>query len=150
LKMLEIGRTALLACLSLSLWVPAAHAGNNPMRDMMKQMGGGLLSGKKLKRAVEKADKSALGSRDNPVRVVMAQGQRAYLSRLRCEAGDAPLFARSGNVGPGPFGGIVDLYAVTCAGKDPVSIYMDMYHESDETRLVPGFNSEQPGSAPLL
>lgn len=138
--MLKLARAAFL---SLSLWIPAAHAGANPMREMMMEMGGGLLKGKKLDRAIEEADKSPLGSRENPVRVIMPTGQRAYLSRLRCEAGDAPTFARSGNAGPGPFGGIVDLYAVKCADKDAVEIYMDMYHESDETRIVPGFKGGQ-------
>lgn len=128
--------------LPLSLWVPAVHAEANPMREMMIEMGGGLLKGKKLDRAIEEADKSPLGSRENPVRVIMPTGQRAYLSRLRCVAGDAPTFARTGSMGAGPFGGIIDLYAVKCVDQDAVDIYMDMYHESNETRIVPGFNGD--------
>lgn len=139
MKMLKLIGAALLPLL---LWTPAAHAEANPMRKMMMEMGADLLEGKKLDRAIEEADKSPLGSRENPVRVILATGERAYLSRLRCAAGDAPTFARSGNVGPGPFGGIIDLYAVKCADKDAVEIYMDMYHESNETRIVPGFSGD--------
>ena len=97
-------------------------------------------SGAELERAVAAADQHPLGSLLNPVRVSMPQGQRAYLDRLRCADGRAPTYFRRGNVGFGVFGGIVDDYAVTCAGQTAVSVQMDMYHPTHrETRSVPGF-----------
>lgn len=97
-------------------------------------------TGAELDRAVVAADQHPLGSPQNPVRVSAPQGQRAYLDRLRCADGRAPSYVRRGNVGFGVFGGIVDDYAVTCAGQAAVSIQMDMYHPTHrETRTVPGF-----------
>ena len=103
-------------------------------------MGG--LTGAKLKKAVQKAENHPLGSDKNPVRVDMPMGQKAYLSRLRCEDGKAPKFSRGGSTGAGPFGSIVDVYDVDCGGAGPgkVSVYMDMYHPiHKESRAVPGF-----------
>ena len=50
------------------------------------------------------------GSADNPVRADMPSGQREYLDRLRCPGGDAPTYARIGNMGVGPYGTIIDGY----------------------------------------
>lgn len=113
--------------------------------------GESALQGKKLKKAIAKADQHPLGSKANPVRTTMPQGQRLYLSRLRCSDGQAPQFYRAGNVGPGPFGNIVDLYKVTCPGAEPAAsdIHMDMYHGGFiESRTVPGFRSESEVPAP--
>ncbi len=97
-------------------------------------------TGADLARAVTAADQHPLGSAQNPVRVSTPVGQRAYLDRLRCADGRAPSYVRRGNVGFGVFGGIVDDYAVTCAGQAAVSVQMDMYHPTHrETRTVPGF-----------
>ena len=109
------------------------------MRQMMREIGGGGLEGEALATAIVEAEKHPLGSKDNPVRVNMPVGERAYLDQLRCVTGEAPSYFRGGNVGVGPFGYIVDLYQVTCPGSDAIPIYMDMYHETSEPRPVPSF-----------
>lgn len=83
----------------------------------------------------------ALGSRPNPVRAIMPEGQRAYLDRLRCSDGSAPQYHRGGSVGDGPYGTIMDVYELKCLGGQPAtaSVYMDMYHNHVEDRPVPGF-----------
>jgi hypothetical protein len=127
--------------------VPAAAQHRpNEARDMMKQLGGGGLSGKKLAKAIAKAELSPLGSKANPIRENMPQGQLAYLRRLRCPDGTAPAFFREGNVGTGIYRNIVDLYKVTCAGSAPVEVYMDMYHDGPELRPVPGFTMAPDGN----
>lgn len=125
---------------AVMLTAGAAQAQNreNGARDMMLELGGGL-KGEALAQAIEKAEAHPLGSEQNPVRENQPQGQRAYLSRLRCEDGSAPSFDRAGNVGEGVFGFIVDLYKVTCTGKATVEVYIDMYHDGPENRAVPGF-----------
>ena len=136
-----------LAVASLAIASPASA------EDRLERMmaGESWLQGKDLEKAIEKAEKHPLGSAQNPVRVARPQGQRLYLSRLRCSNGKAPEFYRAGNVGEGPFGNIVDLYIVTCRGGEPKQseIYMDMYHAGFiETRPVPGFNSSLPPPPP--
>jgi hypothetical protein len=114
--------------------------------------GESYLQGKDLEKAIKKAEEHPLGSAQNPVRVTMPQGQRLYLSRLRCSDGKAPEFYRQGNVGPGPFGNIVDLYKVSCPGAEPLEsdVYMDMYHGGFiESRIVPGFADSTPKSEPV-
>lgn len=114
--------------------------------------GESYLQGKDLEKAIAEAEKHPLGSAKNPVRTTMPQGQRLYLSRLRCSDGKAPAFFRRGNVGVGVFGNIVDLYVVTCEGGEPKQseIYMDMYHGGFiETRPVPGFTSVVPLEKPI-
>ena len=100
------------------------------------------LQGGDLKAALKEADKHPLGSAQNPVRVNMPAGERAYLARLRCADGRRPDFVRQGNVGVGVFGNIVDLYDVNCFSAKPgrVEVYMDMYFKDHvENRPVPGF-----------
>jgi len=83
-----------------------------------------------------------LGSAANPVRVNMPEGQRAYLSRLRCADARAPQFQRIGSMGVGPYGQIVDAYDVRCTGSTPASstLHLDMYHPTHvETHAPPGF-----------
>lgn len=97
---------------------------------------------KELARRLIVAEKHPLGSNDNPVRVEMPTGQRAYLRRLRCSDGHAPTYFRSGNIGPGVYGSIVNLYVVDCGAAAPgqVEVRMDMYHAGHiEERPVPGF-----------
>ncbi len=106
-------------------------------------LGGGRFRGARLDAAIRKASAHPLGSKDNPVRVSMPQGQHAYLRRLRCSDDKAPSFERVGNFGPGVFGSIIDGYQVICGGgAEPARslIYMDMYHpDHDETAAPPGF-----------
>jgi hypothetical protein len=110
--------------------------------DLSDIFGGGALEGEALEKATADAAQHPLGSDLNPVRVNMPEGQRKYLSRLRCENGKKPKFSRDGSVGGGPFGSIVDVYTVDCRKSAPgkVAVYMDMYHpEHRESKAVPGF-----------
>ena len=116
----------------------------NEARDTMRALGMDGLSGKKLAKAIAKAERSPLGSKANPVRENMPQGQLAYLRRLRCTGGEPPAYARRGNVGLGVYKNMVDHYVVTCPGAAPVDVYMDMYHDGPENRPVPGFTIVAP------
>lgn len=100
---------------------------------------GDSLTGRKLEKAIMQAEKHPLGSRENPVRVNMPPGERAYLSKLRCPDGERPKFERAGSVGIGPYRNILDLYPVRCNGQEPAEVYMDMYFPENETRAIPGF-----------
>jgi len=103
---------------------------------------GGRANGADLSARISKAAQSPLGSRDNPVRVNMPEGERGYLGRLRCANDAAPSFSRTGSFGPGPFGSILDGYDVLCADSEPARsmLFLDMYHpEHDETVAPPGF-----------
>lgn len=116
---------------------------------MMRAMGMGGLSGKKLEKAVVKADAHPLGSKENPVRVNGPAGQHAYLARLRCADGNAPRFGRISNVGMGVFGNIVDLYDVRCGEDAGARVHMDMYHGGyREGRAVPGFTLAEEQAPP--
>jgi hypothetical protein len=99
------------------------------------------LKGASLQSALERAAAYPLGSKENPVRSLGPGGERAYLKRLRCSDGNAPGFFRGGSVGVGPYGTILDVYMVRCAGGQPASasVYLDMYHNHVEERPVPGF-----------
>jgi hypothetical protein len=132
--------TAFALILPLGAAADAKPRGND-MMEMMRQLGGGGLTGDALTKAIANADKSPLGSKDNPVRVNMPPGERAYLNKLRCADGNQPSYDRAGSVGVGPFGNILDDYVVTCKGMAPVEVYMDMYFEENETRTIPGFTS---------
>ena len=85
-----------------------------------------------------------LGSAGNPVRVPQPAGQRAYLQSLVCADGLRPAFRRIGNVGPGPYGSIVDAYEVRCETAS-CRVMLDMYHPGYvERRAVPGFTLRPP------
>lgn len=128
-----------LALLGVVALPAAAHERPNEGRDMMRRLGAGGLEGKALADAVARAERSPLGSKDNPVRENMPQGERAYLARLRCPDGKAPEAERKGNVGVGVYGNIVDLFEVSCRGAKRVQVYMDMYHDGPELRPLSGF-----------
>jgi hypothetical protein len=100
--------------------------------------------------ALTEAAKHPLGTEKNPVRADMPEGQRAYLSRLRCGDGKAPTYRRVGNLGAGVFGSIVDSYDVRCAGSQPAQTFvvMDMYFSGYvETQPVAGFTIALSGKA---
>jgi hypothetical protein len=110
--------------------------------------GESALQGKKLDKAIARAEAHPLGSLENPVRASMPPGQHAYLAQLRCSDGQAPAFRRAGNVGVGVFGNIIDHYVLRCATGEPAeaSVYMDMYHRGHtESRAVPGFTMADAG-----
>jgi hypothetical protein len=123
---------------------PAPDAADDALDARLSRMfmGQSQMQGEALSAAIDRAGAHPLGSPENPVRVSMPAGQRAYLSRLRCADAQAPGFVRAGSVGVGPFGNIVDLYQVTCEGSQPAEaeVYMDMYHSGHvEDRPVTGF-----------
>ena len=100
-----------------------------------------------MDRTIAAAAVHPLGSEKNPVRVNMPGGERFYLERLRCANGRAPAFARSGSVGIGVYGNVIDLYGVQCPGSTPAdsAVYMDMYFADHvETAAVPGFTIVAP------
>jgi len=121
-----------------------AGARDKSMDAMLQAMMSGHppIDGKELARRIRIAEEHPLGSDANPVRVEMPPGERAYLSRLRCSNGQVPSYSRAGNIGPGVYGSIVDLYIVDCGDAVPgkVEVRMDMYHAGHvEDRPVPGF-----------
>jgi hypothetical protein len=138
----------LAALASLAAAPAAALEKPNEARDRMRALGIEAPAGKKLEKAIARAERHPLGSLKNPIRENMPKGQAAYLARLRCADGQTPHAARRGNVGQGPYGSIVDLYDVTCPGKPSVEIHMDLYHDGPETRPVPGFTVAPPEAAP--
>ena len=141
-----MGKTFGMIGVGLALALTASPVLADKALDRMMK-GESYLQGKDLEKAIKQAEEHPLGSAKNPVRTTMPQGQRLYLSRLRCSDGKAPTFFRRGNVGEGPFGNIVDLYIVTCAGAEPAEskIYMDMYHGGYmEKRPLPGFAGSPP------
>ncbi|MDH3285899.1 MAG: RpoN/RPB10 RNA polymerase subunit family protein, partial [Acidobacteriota bacterium] len=88
-----------------------------------------------------KVAKHPLGSKQNPVRCFTPAGERRYLERLRCSAGGAPAYERTGQGGIGPYGTALDAIRLTCAASRRArTIYMDMSHRGVvEKRAVPGF-----------
>ncbi|MFT4954538.1 MAG: hypothetical protein ACI8U3_000909 [Brevundimonas sp.] len=103
-------------------------------------IGGGQVSGAALEERALEASRHPLGSLENPIRVNMPEGQRAYLDSLRCADGTAPAYRRTGSFGPGIYGSIIDGYEVRCAGAEPATLIMDMYHPRHvETGTPPGF-----------
>lgn len=100
------------------------------------------MAGARLDRATAAASRHPLGSMKNPVRAQMPEGERAYLARLRCGNGQAPVVEGRSNVGIGVYGNIIDAYSVNCGDAAPgrVQVHMDMYHRGHvETQAVPGF-----------
>lgn len=135
------------AVMGAALLAGCATSSNNYAMDqqtreiLATQMAGrAQTQGSQLDQMIEQASQYPLGSQENPVRASMPPGQRAYLARLRCGDGSAPEFRRTGNLGPGVYGNIVDNYAVICSGRQAVSVVMDMYHQGYvEDRPVPLF-----------
>ena len=92
-----------------------------------------------------KLEKAALGSKENPVRCHMPQGEHAYLQRLTGPKGEKVTYRRRGSVIAGKDGHILDVYEVMYAGNDQVfDIYMDMYHDHIEKKAVKGFKIKNP------
>lgn len=115
--------------------------------DLLARMmsGGPMLDEPELSKRIAEAEKHPLGSKENPVRVEMPQGQREYLSSLRCSDGSVPSFSRNGNLGMGIYMSMLDDYVVDCGSAAPgqVHVVMDMYFPAHkESRPVPGFTIE--------
>lgn len=145
---MRLAGVAAFAALALGACQSAAPAGDlGPPQMSDDFMKGGQYREPWLSAALKEAASHPLGSEKNPVRADMPGGERMYLARLRCADGKAPAFARTGNLGAGAFGSIVDDYIVRCAGSSPAEIHvvMDMYFTGyQETRPVPGFTIAPP------
>jgi hypothetical protein len=135
-------RTSILAGMALVAAVAGLPAAAQDVTDIF---GNKLVGGKELEKLIEAAQAHPLGSKENPVRAEMPQGQRAYLNRLRCADGKAPSYHRVGNFGIGVYDRIIDGYEVVCEGSTPDKsmIFMDMYHPGHrEAAAVEGFTIE--------
>ncbi|HEX8580146.1 MAG TPA: hypothetical protein VF655_11210, partial [Allosphingosinicella sp.] len=78
----------ILIAAALGAAAPAAAERPNEARDMLRQFGFAPPA-QDVAKAIAVAEKHPLGSLKNPVRENMPEGQRAYLSRLRCPEGQA-------------------------------------------------------------
>ena len=92
--------------------------------------------------SAEKIEAGGLGSWENPVKCDMAAGEIEYLERLRGPDGMPARYARTGNLGRGVNGNIVDRYVVQSAdGKVCKEVIMDMYYRGyRESKPVEGFS----------
>ncbi|HET9429253.1 MAG TPA: hypothetical protein VFO69_12920 [Allosphingosinicella sp.] len=92
-----------------------------------------------MRALVAAADAHPLGSLENPIRVGGPQGERSYLSRLRCSDGAVPRIGDRNDAGVGAFGSVVGSFALTCGGSSTRLIF-DIYHQEHvETRAPEGF-----------
>lgn len=90
--------------------------------------------------ATGQGDSAPLGSRRNPIRCAFPVGQREYLARLRDSNGMAVRADRLGSFGAGPYGNVLDGYAITTKSGETVEVYFDMYHfDFTEDNPIPGF-----------
>ena len=79
----------------------------------------------------------------------VASRERRYLDALRGPSGETIQYERTGSF-PSPDGEtILDGYAISYDGHEPVTIYLDAYHFDDELRAPKGFTCAAPiGLAP--
>ena len=139
--------TGLAAIGVLALAGCAANDVSGPPRMSDDIMMGGQYEQPWLGKLLKEAAAYPLGSEKNPVRASMPAGQHSYLDRLRCADGKTPVYDRTGNLGAGVYGSIVDAYDVRCTGSSPAQtqVIMDMYfHGYQETLPVPGFRIVPP------
>jgi hypothetical protein len=89
--------------------------------------------------AITAAAAYPLGTVQNPVRVGGPEGERAYLARLRCADGSAPMIGRRGSAGVGAFGSITASYDLDCGNVAPgkLELVMDMYHSEHREGRAP-------------
>jgi hypothetical protein len=83
-----------------------------------------------------------LGTSENPGRVGGPEGERLYLSRLRCANGAPPAIGERREAGVGAYGSIVAGFALDCGAAAPgrATIVIDTYHEEHrETAAPAGF-----------
>jgi hypothetical protein len=139
-----------LPVLALAMLLPAAPslaAQSGTPRQMMEELGVAP-SLQDVARAVERARNEPLGSSRNPVRVSGAQGEHAYIARLRCGDGSRPQVGDRHNAGVGAFGSIVDVWPLDCGSAAPgrFDLVLDMYHDNyEETRAPAGFSLTPAG-----
>ena len=139
-------RTSLIASLSLLALAVTPLSAQPPRekspapQELVNSLGGDPLG--ETEQAIAAANAHPLGTLANPVRVGGPEGERAYLSRLRCGDGSAPRIGPRSEAGIGAFGSLAGAYAIDCGAAAPgkVDLVFDMYHEEfAETRLPSGF-----------
>lgn len=86
-----------------------------------------------------------LGEELNPVRVHGRPGRQAYLSRLVCPEGGAPVFSQIGVTRGGPYGSPLDIVMVSCVNLAK-RIHFDVFHVAEylERRAIAGFRIREP------
>jgi hypothetical protein len=96
--------------------------------------------------SAQKIESGGLGSWRDPVKCEMPAGEIEYLERLRGPDGKPVRYMRTGNLGRGVHGNIVDRYVVQSRdGTVCKEVIMDMYYPGyRETRPVEGFSITQP------
>jgi hypothetical protein len=80
-----------------------------------------------------------VGTLQNPVRVAGPDGERAYLTRLRCADGSLPRIGAQRPGGSDAFGNVADLAPVDCGGAASAhaEILIDVYQEEHVLEAAP-------------
>lgn len=109
-------------------------------RENLEAFGAGS-SDEELARAIAEAEAHPLGTLQNPIRTGGPAGADAYLVRLRCPDGSAPVVTPRATGGVGAFGSVTDLHRIACGAAGPTTeLVFDLYHEGHvENRAPAGF-----------
>jgi hypothetical protein len=92
-----------------------------------------------MRAMIAAANSHPLGTAENPIRVAGPNGERAYLSRLRCADGTTIRVGARHDAGVGVYGSVVGAYDVAC-GTTGGRMVFDMYQEENvESRPPAGF-----------
>ena len=130
---------------ALAALASGATAQSDADKALARALGLDPPKGRELAAMQAEAAKHPLGSPENPVLADMPKGERAYLDRLRCTDGSPPAYSRAGDMGPGAYGSVVDLYNLTCSDGTKADVVIDMYHRHHvEKAAVPGFTIVAP------
>lgn len=106
--------------------------------EMVAEVGIGN-SDEEMTQAIAAAAVYPLGTLGNPIRVAGPEGERAYLSRLRCAEGSSPRIGARNEAGVGIYGSVVAAYELAC-GSEATRLIFDMYQQENvETRAPIGF-----------
>ena len=85
-----------------------------------------------------------LGDEMNPVRVFKTDDMRAYLARLTCPEGGAPVYSPIPSHVRSPYGNPLSAWIVTCVNT-AIRVYIDVgHHGYIEKRPLPGFKIRDP------
>lgn len=112
-------------------------------RENLEAFGAGS-SDEELARAIAEAEAYSLGTLQNPIRTGGPDGAHAYLVRLRCPDGLAPIIGPREAGGVGAFGSITDLHRIACKSPEMrTELIFDLYHEGHvEHRAPPGLTMD--------
>lgn len=112
-------------------------------RENLEAFGAGS-SDEELARVIAAAQAHPLGTVENPIRTGGPEGAHAYLVRLRCPDGSAPVVSPRATGGIGAFGSVTDLHRIACGTAGPsADLIFDLYHEGHvENRAPAGFTIE--------